>query len=48
MSGDMPRKYYAGEFDLTQIPIIRLITRNRAGRASSRSGDGPIRHTASA
>jgi hypothetical protein len=43
----MPRLYYADELDLAQIPIIRLITRNRAGRASSRSGDEPIRHTAS-
>ena len=26
---DMPRLQYAGEFDLAQIPIIRLVTRNR-------------------
>ena len=26
---DMPRLHYAGEFDLAQIPIIRLDTRNR-------------------
>jgi hypothetical protein len=26
---DMPRLHYRGEFDLSQIPIIRLITRNR-------------------
>jgi hypothetical protein len=25
----MPRLHYKGEFDLSQIPIIRLITRNR-------------------
>jgi hypothetical protein len=29
-SKDMPRLHYKGEFDLSQIPIIRLITRNRA------------------
>jgi hypothetical protein len=27
---DMPRLYYAGEFDLAQIPIIRSITRSRS------------------
>jgi hypothetical protein len=26
---DMPRLHYKGEFDLSQIPIIRLVTRNR-------------------
>jgi hypothetical protein len=26
----MPRLQYAGEFDLSKIPIIRLVTRNRA------------------
>jgi len=30
ISKDMPRLHYSGEFDLSQIPIIRLITRNRA------------------
>jgi hypothetical protein len=30
ISKDMPRLKYAGEFDLSQIPIIRSITRNRA------------------
>jgi hypothetical protein len=29
ISKDMPRLHYKGEFDLSQIPIIRLITRNR-------------------
>jgi hypothetical protein len=29
ISKDMPRLKYKGEFDLSQIPIIRLITRNR-------------------
>jgi hypothetical protein len=29
ISKDMPRLHYSGEFDLSQIPIIRLITRNR-------------------
>jgi hypothetical protein len=28
ISKDMPRLHYAGEFDLAQIPIIRLVTRN--------------------
>lgn len=30
ISKDMPRLHYNGEFDLSQIPIIRLVTRNRA------------------
>lgn len=29
-SKDMPRLHYSGEFDLSQIPIIRAITRARA------------------
>lgn len=29
ISKDMPRLHYQGEFDLSQIPIIRLVTRNR-------------------
>jgi hypothetical protein len=28
-SKDMPRLHYAGEFDLSKIPAIRLVTRNR-------------------
>lgn len=28
ISKDMPRLHYSGEFDLSQIPIIRLVTRN--------------------
>jgi hypothetical protein len=30
ISKDMPRLHYSGEFDLSQIPIIRAITRARA------------------
>jgi hypothetical protein len=30
ISKDMPRLQYAGEFDLSKVPIIRLVTRNRA------------------
>jgi hypothetical protein len=30
VSKDMPRLHYKGEFDLSQIPIIRLITRSRS------------------
>jgi hypothetical protein len=30
ISKDMPRLQYAGEFDLSEVPIIRLVTRNRA------------------
>jgi hypothetical protein len=30
ISKDMPRLHYAGEFDLSKIPIIRAVTRNRA------------------
>jgi hypothetical protein len=29
ISKDMPRLHYAGEFDLSKIPIIRAVTRNR-------------------
>jgi hypothetical protein len=30
ISKDMPRLHYAGQFDLSKIPIIRAVTRNRS------------------
>jgi len=41
ISKDMPRLHYSGEFDLSQIPIIRAVTRGRADVQSYFSAAGP-------
>jgi hypothetical protein len=41
VSKDMPRLHYSGEFDLSQIPIIRLKTRNRPDVQAYFAAAGP-------
>jgi hypothetical protein len=38
---DMPRLHYSGEFDLSKIPIIRAVTRNRADVQGYFGASGP-------
>ncbi len=41
MAKDMPRLHYSGEFDLSQIPIIRAVTRGRADVQNYFGAAGP-------